>query len=153
MIPQIASTFHGQNVEKILKDGNSVRISPQGFSMWPTILPGRDKVEIQPIDGQDIRRGDIVLYRRPSSILVLHRVMEVRDGSVWLCGDNQFDTEGPLPTTCILGVMTARIRNGKRIETPSLRWHTWSAIWYAAMPARRIVRMLRSKARRNQRKH
>ena len=145
MIPQIASTFHGQNVEKILKDGNSVRISPQGFSMWPTILPGRDKVEIQPIDGQDIRRGDIVLYRRPSSILVLHRVMKVRDGSVWLCGDNQFDTEGPLPESCILGVMTARIRNGKCIETSSLPWRAWSTVWRAALPARKIIRALHRK--------
>ena len=147
MIQQIASTFHGKNVEEVLKSGNGVRLSPQGTSMWPTILPGRDKVEIQPVDGHQIHRGDIVLYQRPSGMLVLHRAMKLHDGSVWFCGDNQFEVEGPLPASRVLGVMSARIRNGKRIETSSLQWRAWSAAWHAALPVRRIVRALHSKQR------
>jgi hypothetical protein len=145
MIAQIASTFHGKNVEDLLRDNISIRISPQGLSMWPTILPGRDKVDIEPIYEHAIRRGGIALYRRPSGILVLHRVVRTGKGNVWFCGDNQFDVEGPLPTSCVLGVMTARIRDGKRIETSSIRWRVWSAAWYIALPARRLVRSVREK--------
>jgi hypothetical protein len=145
MIAQIASTFHGKNVADLLKDGISVRITPQGFSMWPTILPGRDKVDIEPVDKHTIRRGDILLYRRPSGILVLHRVTRTAEGNVWFCGDNQFDVEGPLPASCVLGVMTARIRDGKRVETSSIRWRAWSATWHIALPARKLVRAAREK--------
>ena len=145
MIQQIASTFHGNNVEEVLKSGIGVRINPQGFSMWPTILPGRDKVDIEPINGHGIRRGDIALYRRPSGILVLHRIVRLVEDDVWFCGDNQFDVEGPLPTSCILGVMTARIRDRNCVKTSSLRWRAWSTAWYAALPARKLVRAIRNK--------
>lgn len=142
MITQIASTFHGGKVEVLLKGGNGVRIAPQGTSMWPTILPGRDKVEVQPVERR-IRRGDVVLYRRPSGILVLHRVVKIHEDRLWFCGDNQFEVEGPLPASCVLGVMSARIRGNKHIETDSLRWRAWSATWRIALPARKFVRTIR----------
>ena len=37
------------DIEKIIKEGSSVQVSPQGFSMYPLLFPGRDEVIIEPV--------------------------------------------------------------------------------------------------------
>ena len=62
------------DLEQLLRDGNIIRIKPQGYSMYPLLIPGRDEALIQQTASTDCRRNDVVLYRRDRSILVLHRI-------------------------------------------------------------------------------
>lgn len=52
------------NLEQLLREGNIIRIRPQGYSMYPLFIPGRDEALIQQTDGTDCHRNDVVLYRR-----------------------------------------------------------------------------------------
>ena len=52
------------NLEQLLREGNIIRIKPQGYSMYPLFIPGRDEALIQQTDGTDCHRNDVVLYRR-----------------------------------------------------------------------------------------
>lgn len=74
------------DIEKIIKEGSSVQISPQGFSMYPLLFPGRDEVIIEPVSPDKVKRFDVILYRRKKEgILVLHRVCRHKKKAfIWL---------------------------------------------------------------------
>lgn len=72
------------DLEQLLKDGNIIRIHPQGYSMYPLFLPGRDEALIESVCADACKKNDVVLYRRDSGILVLHRICRITDdGFIW----------------------------------------------------------------------
>ena len=63
----------------------------RGFSMMPLLRQGKDSVSIVALSEEQKRSlkvGDVPLYRMPSGKLVLHRILEVRDGYYLIRGDN-----------------------------------------------------------------
>lgn len=44
------------DLEQLLRDGNIIRIKPQGYSMYPLLIPGRDEALIQQTSSTDCRR-------------------------------------------------------------------------------------------------
>ena len=62
-------------VTDLLKDGYSVKFNAPGHSMYPTIL-ANEPVLVEPIDPDEVHRGDIILYRSNGS-LIAHRVMGI----------------------------------------------------------------------------
>ena len=83
------------DIEQLLKQGNVIRIKPQGTSMYPLFVPGRDEACIERTDFSSLKRGDVILYRRDKSILVLHRIWKITNNSFYMVGDNQTEIEGP----------------------------------------------------------
>ena len=124
-----------QDIEKLLAQGQTVQLSPRGYSMYPLFLPGRDQAVIAPLT-RPPRRGDVVLYRREGSILVLHRVWRVRRGKFYAVGDHQQEVEGPLEMKCLRGVLVGVVRKGHEFRTsnPIYRLLTW--IWLYLRPVR-----------------
>ena len=84
------------DIEMLLEDGKIIQIKPQGYSMYPLLLPGRDEVQIEKTDITKVKRGDVLLYRRQEGILVLHRVYRRTKDGLYMVGDNQTEIEGPL---------------------------------------------------------
>lgn len=128
-----------QNIEDILNSGKAVRISPQGYSMYPVIVPGRDEVIVQKTDTAKLKRGDVVLYRRDGSILVIHRICRKDEKGFYMVGDNQTEIEGPLRPDQIKGKMVALIRNGKEIDVRAPLYGIPCSIWLFMRPVRRPV--------------
>ena len=95
------------NPETLLREGKTVSISPKGYSMYPLLIPGKDRVIIEPSSGKRLKKGDVALFRRKESKLVLHRIVRVAEGpdglSFFFCGDNQKEIEGPIPEADICG--------------------------------------------------
>ena len=60
------------DMEQLLQDGNILKLKPQGYSMYPLFIPGRDEALIQQAALESLRKNDVVLYRRDHSILVPH---------------------------------------------------------------------------------
>lgn len=50
------------DLEQLLREGNIIRIKPQGYSMYPLFIPGRDEALIQQTDGTDCHRNDVLLF-------------------------------------------------------------------------------------------
>ncbi len=113
-----------QDIEKLLQDGNTIQIKPQGYSMYPVLVPGRDEAVIEPIGDRKLRRGDVVLYRRDpqvtGGILVLHRIWKCKQDGYYMVGDNQKEIEGPLRTEQIKGIMVGLVRKGKYISAKNV---------------------------------
>lgn len=125
-----------QNLENLLEENELVKIMPEGYSMYPLVVPGRDRVTLKKADPKGIRRGEVWLYRRPSGILVLHRVWKVRKDGVYMVGDNQSETEGPLPLECFKAKVTSFERKGKEFSAKNPIYVVLSGLWLCMRPLR-----------------
>ena len=130
-----------QSIEKLLRDGETVEFSPIGWSMYPLIRPDIDTVIVEPVEaGKWIMRGDVLLYRRAQSILVLHRLYQIFPDGYYFVGDNQTEIEGPLKKQQILGRAVAIRRNGKklyRMNHPII--FLYSGAWLFVRPLRPYI--------------
>ena len=132
------------DIEKLLREGKNICIKPQGYSMYPLLVPGRDEVIIEPVEGKKLRRGDVVLYRRDASsangeILVLHRIFKVKTDGYYMVGDNQKEIEGPLRGEQIKGIMAGINRKGKYIPGNSPVYRCLTGIWLWLRPVRPVI--------------
>ena len=126
----------GFDLEQLLEEGNQFRVKPQGYSMYPLLVPGRDEVVIEQEDPSRLHRGDIVLFRREGSILVLHRICRRRGDNFFMVGDNQKQVEGPIGITQIKGKVTTLIRGGRTISAENRLYRIYSFIWLWLRPLR-----------------
>lgn len=128
-----------QDIEKLLEQGNTVQFKPQGYSMYPLFVPGRDEAVVAPVDPQRLKRGDVVLYRRDESILVLHRIWKRKGNGFYLVGDNQKEIEGPLRPDQMKGILVRVIRKGRQFSTKDVFYRMLSALWLRLRPIRPVL--------------
>ncbi len=127
------------DIEEVLREGKSIQIRPQGYSMCPLLVPGRDEVILHAADPAELRRGDVVLYRREGSILVLHRIWRKRSDGFYMVGDNQTDVEGPIAAEQVRAIMTGLIRKGKYLSAGNPCYRFLAAVWLSLRPFRRAI--------------
>ena len=107
-----------------------------GRSMRPFLRSGEDMVIIESTGNQRFSPRDVVLYRRKSGKYVLHRIMAVRREDYILCGDNCWNLEPGIRDDQILGVLTAVIRNGRRIDVKGRSYRSKVFAWWLLYPIR-----------------
>ena len=88
----------------IIEGGGVFTLRPQGKSMLPTIVPGRDTVSIVKPEGE-VQLWDVLFYKREDGNFVLHRVVRMEKDGYTLCGDGQVDLEYGVRTEQIIGVV------------------------------------------------
>lgn len=141
-----------QDIEQLLAQGNSIQIKPQGYSMYPVLVPGRDEVVVEPIAERKLKRGDVVLYRRVAAdtehILVLHRIWKVKEDGIYLVGDNQREIEGPLMRSQMKGIMVGMYRKGKYISVQNPWYRLITNGWLFLRPVRTIIAGLAARIKR-----
>ncbi len=138
-----------KNPEDLLRAGETIQFAPTGFSMYPFLNPQKgDQVIVEPVDPGMIKRGDVVLYRRPGEvghvdangfemgILVLHRVWKIEKNSFYFVGDNQQKIEGPVAPKQIVGRMCATVRGGKEQSVDAPGYALKAKIWLYLRPFR-----------------
>lgn len=131
----------------LLSENKSVQLHPQGYSMYPLIVPGRDEVIISPLRDHKIKRGDVLLYRRKNDKLILHRVYKKKDDKIYFVGDNESVVEGPLDISQIHGIMTAFNHKGKKIKTNNFFYFLSWQVWLFLLPFRKPIGKLIHKAK------
>ena len=91
-------------IRAMIEGGGTFTLRPQGNSMRPTSVPGRDTVSIVRLNGR-AKKHDILFYKRPDGQFVLHSVTRVRREDYVLCGDHQAVTEKGVRDEWIIGVV------------------------------------------------
>ena len=124
------------DLEQLLREGNIIRIKPQGYSMYPLFIPGRDEALIQQAEAETCHRNDVVLYRRDQGILVLHRICKVTSQGFYMVGDNQCEVEGPLRPDQIIGKLIAVNRNSREFSVKVPLYKLCSSLWLFMLPIR-----------------
>lgn len=133
-------TSYAVDIEQLLEEGHTIRIKPEGYSMYPLFIPGRDAAIIEKVPVDTLKKGDVVLYRRDGSILVLHRICRITEKGFYLVGDNQSEIEGPLRTDQIKGKMVAFERKNRRpISADNMLYRILSGIWLRLLPLRPVL--------------
>lgn len=128
------------NIEKLLKEGHAIQLKPKGYSMYPLFVPGRDEAVIAPVsDALCPKKGDVVLYRREGSVLVLHRICKCRKDRFYCVGDNEIWVEGPISADQIKGILTGVVRKGKYLSVKQPFYRMFSATWLALRPFRPLL--------------
>lgn len=128
-----------QDIEELLAQGRTVQFMPQGYSMYPLFVPGRDEAVVAPADPGRLKRGDVVLYRRDGGILVLHRIWKRKGDEFYLVGDNQKEVEGPLRPDQMKGVLVQIIRKGKKFSAGNAVYRFAAALWLRFRPMRTFI--------------
>lgn len=127
----------------LLAGGHRLKICPSGTSMVPFIRGGRDEVILCSAAGKELRRGDIVLYRREDGVHVLHRIHHVERGACYMLGDFHTWIEGPVERENILAVASSFIRKGREIQCDGLCYRLLSETWLLTRPFRPLVFRIR----------
>lgn len=104
--PRAASALFADFVQEFIAQGQSFRFQARGGSMWPTIKDG-ELLHIQPIGKNSLRRGDIVLFNQGGR-LKAHRIVALQTEHVVTRGDACADSDGLVPQSDILGLVTAK---------------------------------------------
>jgi signal peptidase I len=111
-------------IGELLGRGHRVLFRANGKSMHPTIKDG-ETVTIEPVETSDVKRGDIILYRRGLSVIA-HRVEAIRrrHGSValfFLRGDASDSSDQPVRPEQVLGKVVSVQRGVRRIDLTGRR--------------------------------
>ena len=125
-------------IKEVLESGGEFRLYPHGTSMLPLVRQGKDSV-ILVGKAKELKKGDIIFYRRQSGQLVLHRIVGLSNNSTYiLCGDNQAALENGVTDEMIIASVSAIYRGEKRLEKNAF-WRRVYEFFWCIMPLRRIL--------------
>lgn len=90
-----------------------------GFSMWPFIRP-KEKLVIKKFPADDLRAGDIILYR-VNNQLICHRLVRKNKDFLYTRGDNSLSAPEPITREMFIGKVVGIIKNNRTINLTSWR--------------------------------
>lgn len=120
---------NGISYEDYLAAHDSLTYSNVGTSMLPLLRQGKDLFTVMKKGADRCKVGDVVLYRRPPSHYVLHRIVEVRECDYVILGDNCVSREYGIKDDDVIGIMTGFVRNGREYSTQDWRYRAYSFVW------------------------
>lgn len=126
-------------IDEVISSGGEFRLFPRGTSMLPLIREGKDSVAL--ISPKDIKKGDIVLYRRSNGQFVLHRVVKIKNGEYIMCGDNQYTVEHGIKKDDILALVGRIFRDESEISEDNSQY----VRYISSLPSRRLKKRIRAK--------
>ena len=124
-------------IQKELAAGRSVKIIPQGISMRPMILGGRDQVVLSPLP-KELKKYDLPFYQRDNGQFVLHRIVKA-DGEFTCIGDNQFKYEKGVRQDQMIAITTGFVRKGKYHSVDEKGYRLYCCLWHWSRPVRGAV--------------
>jgi signal peptidase I len=118
--------------DQLLNAGHGVRFAANGMSMYPCITDG-DILDIAPLDGNRINRGDILLFVSAGERLLAHRVVNThrQNGRLLflLKGDYSTCPDGWVSLENILGRIEVVNRRSQQIRLTSALNKLRSKVW------------------------
>ena len=115
-------------IKKAFENGEEFNLITAGTSMLPMLRDRQDTVVLQEKKGK-LKKYDLPLYKRADGQFVLHRIVGIKKKGYVVSGDNHNVNDYPVTDDQIIAVVSAYIRDGKRISIDSLgykiycRWH------------------------------
>jgi len=110
-----------------------------GFSMWPFMRP-KDKLLIKKSPVDDLRAGDIILYRADKQ-LVCHRLIRKNRDFLYARGDNSIFSPEVIPKEMFIGKVVEIIKNNRMFSL--VNWRNRSINSFIVIIAPLIIRFLK----------
>ena len=125
--------------EDIINKQGQLVYTNVGDSMYPLIKP-RDLLVIKKVTAP-LKKNDIPLYKRDSGQYVLHRIVKIKNGEYYICGDNRAFIERGITDRHIIGVLTDIVREGRTIPVNSPEFKSYVKL----LPLRRSIIRIKNK--------
>lgn len=101
-----------------LREGQTLRWTVRGASMWP-VIPDGSEIEVSPCTEAPLRVGEIGAFHRRGTIVV-HRVIAARGGALRFRGDSLLRDDGEVEASEVLGRVRVIRRARPRWTPPRL---------------------------------
>lgn len=124
-------------IQEKFANGETFSFMPNGVSMRPTIVGGRDPVTIAKSDG-NIEKYDIILFHRKNGQYVLHRVLGKDEKGYILCGDNEPYAEHGITPDIVVAVLTRYVHDGTIIDAGSKQFYRHAKKAFYTRPLRHL---------------
>lgn len=125
-----------------MNSGGVARLVVTGDSMYPTFRNRNDVVYLSPVSRQ-LKKKDLILYKRESGQYVLHRIVSrPKTGKFICCGDNQWEKES-VEAKQVVALVTGFRRKGREQTPKTFRYRVWVAVWVGLFPLRRPLLSVR----------
>lgn len=122
--------------EQLAKDRRA-SFTITGMSMWPLLCHGRDQVIVEKVNAENLRKGDIILYRIADDRYILHRITRLKETCFQTTGDGNTFRDPWMPYDCVTARASGIVRNGRTIDCSRLRWKAVFRIWMLLFPVRK----------------
>ena len=110
-----------------------------GYSMYPLLINHRDSIYVEKTDSY--KRYDVALFERKDGQLVLHRILKIKDGVFYFCGDNDFVIER-VKKEQLIGKMTEFSRKGKEYTVEHFGYRLYSRVWCFSLFTKRVLKRI-----------
>lgn len=110
-----------------LEKGGRARLTVTGSSMMPMLYHRRDSVILVPATGQ-LKKGDVIFYRRENGQYVLHRIIALSPEGYVCSGDNQAMRE-PVTREQVVAVVDGFTRKGKSCKLVGFWYRMYKTAW------------------------
>lgn len=126
-------------IEAAIYDGKPVEMTVTGRSMMPLLKDRISSVRFARPD--DLKKGDIVLFRRSDGHFVLHRIKSCHGDVYDIVGDNQYMADVNVSERDIIAKVKEFNRTGKR-------WEKDDRLYRAILPVIRLAGRCLKKVKR-----
>lgn len=131
-----------ENIRSIIDKNGFYLSTIVGVSMWPLLRQKKDSVLIKKVN-RPLRKYDVILFERTNGQLVLHRLVKIKDGKYYFCGDNQSFIERGIHDENIIGIMDGYYRKEKYHSVNEFVYKIYSVIIVLCRPIRYILNYMK----------
>lgn len=125
-------------ISSLVEGGGVAPLNVTGNSMRPFISPKGDTVFLVQCKKDEIKKGDVILFRRNNGSVVLHRVRRIEGDTYIMNGDAQNWCES-ITYDNVVAKMIEYIHNGKRKDPESISQRIIHALWYPTFRLRPYI--------------
>ena len=101
--------------EEVLNKDGELYFTNVGYSMYPLIKQREDILRI--VKTNDVKKGDIILYKSSIDHYVLHRILKIKKEQIVTAGDYNYFKDQPIDINQVLGkLVSIKKKNGKKID-------------------------------------
>ena len=114
----------------LIEQGIAAELTATGNSMRPLWRHRRDIIKLSAVDSENIKKWDVLLYRRPNGSYVLHRVVGLDSETLDFLGDAQFGVERGVPKARVVARAIGYKRGGGKYRSvDSLGYKAYVLLW------------------------
>ena len=126
------------NIEKCIKELGYAVVPISGTSMLPLLKEGETLVELEAIGLRQLKKGDVVLYKKNEGTLVLHRIIKAEGEDAFITlGDHQFKNAEKVSKEQIIAVAKGFFMNGCYVDDNTRWYKLYKKIWLGSSVFRR----------------
>lgn len=126
------------NIERCINELGYAVVPISGTSMLPLLKEGKSLVELTGKGRKQLKKGDVVLYRKNDGTLVLHRIIKAESDDIFtVLGDHQFKNAEQVNKEQIIAVAQGFFINGRFVDEKTRWYRMYKKIWLSSLTLRR----------------